>query len=143
MAGGMTLVLVSHDAGTIEAVCERVVVLDEGRVAFDGPTADGLVAVPAAAGRPRGTGGARMRPEDAIAAARAEVERLKAAGGYAEPPEGRRIEPVDRVTGAQLLEWALIEPDLAKLRSTRRAGRADHVGQAAAAARPAAVPQRG
>jgi ABC-type polysaccharide/polyol phosphate transport system ATPase subunit len=42
MAGGMTLVLVSHDAGAIESVCERVVVLDEGRVAFDGPTADGL-----------------------------------------------------------------------------------------------------
>ncbi len=42
MAGGMTLVLVSHDAGAIESVCERVVVLDEGRVAFDGPTADAL-----------------------------------------------------------------------------------------------------
>jgi ABC-type polysaccharide/polyol phosphate transport system ATPase subunit len=42
MAGGMTLVLVSHDAGSIEQVCERVVVLDEGRVAFDGPTADAI-----------------------------------------------------------------------------------------------------
>jgi ABC-type polysaccharide/polyol phosphate transport system ATPase subunit len=42
MDGGMTLVLVSHDAGTIESVCERVVVLDEGRVAFDGPTADAV-----------------------------------------------------------------------------------------------------
>jgi ABC-type polysaccharide/polyol phosphate transport system ATPase subunit len=42
MAAGMTLVLVSHDAGAIESVCERVVVLDEGRVSFDGPTADGL-----------------------------------------------------------------------------------------------------
>src|SRR4051794_1048132 len=44
MSGGMTLVLVSHDAGAIESVCERVVVLDEGRVAFDGATGDGLVA---------------------------------------------------------------------------------------------------
>jgi len=44
MAGGMTLVLVSHDAGAIESVCDRVVVLDEGRVAFDGPTAGGLAA---------------------------------------------------------------------------------------------------
>jgi ABC-type polysaccharide/polyol phosphate transport system ATPase subunit len=42
MAAGMTLVLVSHDAGAIESVCERVVVLDAGRVAFDGPTAEGL-----------------------------------------------------------------------------------------------------
>jgi ABC-type polysaccharide/polyol phosphate transport system ATPase subunit len=44
MEGGMTLVLVSHDAGAIESVCRRVVLLDEGEVAFDGPTAEGLVA---------------------------------------------------------------------------------------------------
>ena len=43
MAAGMTLVLVSHDAGAIESVCERVVVLDAGSVAFDGPTAEALV----------------------------------------------------------------------------------------------------
>jgi len=61
-------------------------------------------------------------PEDALAKARAEVERLKALGRYAEPAEGLRIEPVDTVTNAQLLEWALIEPDVSKLRSTRRAG---------------------
>jgi hypothetical protein len=63
-----------------------------------------------------------MRPEDAVAQARAEVERLKALGRYAEPAEGLRIEPLDQVTRAQLLEWALIEPDLSKLRSTRRGG---------------------
>ena len=44
MEAGTTLVLVSHDADTIERVCERVVVLDAGRVAFDGPTAEALVA---------------------------------------------------------------------------------------------------
>jgi ABC-type polysaccharide/polyol phosphate transport system ATPase subunit len=44
MAAGTTLVLVSHDADTIERVCERVVVLDAGRVAFDGPTAEALAA---------------------------------------------------------------------------------------------------
>ncbi len=43
IAAGVTLVLVSHDAGTIERVCERVVVLDGGLVAFDGPTTDGLL----------------------------------------------------------------------------------------------------
>ena len=42
MDGGMTLVLVSHDAGTIESVCDRVVILDEGHVAFDGPTAEAI-----------------------------------------------------------------------------------------------------
>jgi len=43
IAAGSTVVLVSHDAGAIERVCERVVVLDAGRVVFDGPTADGLL----------------------------------------------------------------------------------------------------
>ena len=44
MAAGTTLVLVSHDPATIERVCERVVVLDGGAVAFDGPTAEALAA---------------------------------------------------------------------------------------------------
>lgn len=39
---GTTVVLVSHAPATIERACRRVVVLDTGRVAFDGPTADGL-----------------------------------------------------------------------------------------------------
>jgi ABC-type polysaccharide/polyol phosphate transport system ATPase subunit len=43
IAGGTTVVLVSHDARAIERVCERVVVLDGGRVVFDGPTAEGLL----------------------------------------------------------------------------------------------------
>ena len=63
-----------------------------------------------------------MRPEDALAQARAEVERLKAAGRYLEPQGGLEIEPLDQVARAQLLEWALIEPDLSELRSTRRFG---------------------
>ena len=43
IAGGVTVVLVSHDADAIERVCERVVVMETGRVVFDGPTEDGLV----------------------------------------------------------------------------------------------------
>jgi ABC-type polysaccharide/polyol phosphate transport system ATPase subunit len=43
IASGTTLVLVSHDPGAIERVCERVVVLDAGAVMFDGPTAEGLL----------------------------------------------------------------------------------------------------
>jgi len=43
MEAGATLVLVSHDPGTIERVCRRVVVLDHGRVRFDGPVTDGLL----------------------------------------------------------------------------------------------------
>lgn len=43
MEAGATLVLVSHDPTAIERACERVVVLDAGRVAFDGPVAEGLL----------------------------------------------------------------------------------------------------
>jgi ABC-type polysaccharide/polyol phosphate transport system ATPase subunit len=43
MAAGATLVLVSHDPTAIERACERVIVLDSGRVAFDGPVAEGLL----------------------------------------------------------------------------------------------------
>jgi ABC-type polysaccharide/polyol phosphate transport system ATPase subunit len=43
IAGGTTLVLVSHDATAIERVCERVVVLESGEIVYDGPTADGLL----------------------------------------------------------------------------------------------------
>jgi ABC-type polysaccharide/polyol phosphate transport system ATPase subunit len=42
IADGATLVLVSHDAGLIERTCARVIVLDHGRLVFDGPTAEGL-----------------------------------------------------------------------------------------------------
>ena len=42
IAAGATLVLVSHDAGVVERTCGRVIVLDQGRLAFDGPTAEGL-----------------------------------------------------------------------------------------------------
>ena len=40
---GTTVVLVSHAPATIERACRRVIVLDTGRVAFDGPTAEGLL----------------------------------------------------------------------------------------------------
>lgn len=40
---GTTVVLVSHAPGTIERACQRVAVLDAGRVVFDGPTPEGLL----------------------------------------------------------------------------------------------------
>jgi ABC-type polysaccharide/polyol phosphate transport system ATPase subunit len=42
IAGGATLVLVSHDAALVERTCERVVVLDHGAVAFDGAAAEAI-----------------------------------------------------------------------------------------------------
>ena len=57
--------LVSHDAGTIEQVCERVIVLDHGKVAFDGPTDDAIRAYRRLlAGEPP-DGAAATRPEEA------------------------------------------------------------------------------
>ena len=56
-----------------------------------------------------------MRPEDALAAAR---ERA-AAREWPEMP-GFSVEPVESVTLDQLYEWAVIEPELEGLYSTRR-----------------------
>jgi ABC-type polysaccharide/polyol phosphate transport system ATPase subunit len=39
---GKTVVLVSHDLSSVRALCERTVVLDHGRVAFDGPTTEAI-----------------------------------------------------------------------------------------------------
>jgi ABC-2 type transport system ATP-binding protein len=40
---GTTVVLVSHSPATIERVCRRVIVLEAGRVTFDGPAPEGLL----------------------------------------------------------------------------------------------------
>jgi ABC-2 type transport system ATP-binding protein len=37
---GTTLMLTTHDLGDIEDVCERIVIIDEGRKIFDGPLAE-------------------------------------------------------------------------------------------------------
>ena len=63
-----------------------------------------------------------MKPEEALDFAAAQAAARRAAGGYSEPDGVGAIEPLDQVTRAQLLEWALVEPDLSKLRSTRRGG---------------------
>ena len=39
---GGTIVFVSHDASAVERLCERSVLLDRGRVAFDGPTREAV-----------------------------------------------------------------------------------------------------
>ncbi len=39
---GGTIVFVSHDASAVERLCERAVLLDTGRVAFDGPTREAI-----------------------------------------------------------------------------------------------------
>ena len=63
-----------------------------------------------------------MRPEDALRAAREAAAAARARGAYADELEGLEIAPTDRVSTEQLLEWAVIEPDLELVRSTRRRG---------------------
>jgi ABC-type polysaccharide/polyol phosphate transport system ATPase subunit len=41
--GGGTIVFVSHDAVAVERLCERAVLLQDGEIAFDGPTHDAIV----------------------------------------------------------------------------------------------------
>ena len=41
---GGTIVFVSHDASSVERLCERAVLLRSGEVAFDGPTHEAIVA---------------------------------------------------------------------------------------------------
>jgi hypothetical protein len=64
-----------------------------------------------------------MRPEEALEAARRAAAAARARGAYAEDLTGFTVEPTDRVTTEQLLEWAVIEPDMEIVRSTRRWGR--------------------
>jgi len=58
-----------------------------------------------------------VRPEEALAAARARAGEVPS-----ELLEGFRVEPRARVGVDQLVEWAVVEPDLRYVRSTRRAG---------------------
>jgi hypothetical protein len=58
-----------------------------------------------------------VKPEEALAAARA------AAAQRDDPlPTGMSIEPTERVSIEQLMEWANIEPDVDLMRSTRKLG---------------------
>ena len=39
---GKTVVIVSHDLGSVESLCDRTIVLDQGRVVFDGNAREGV-----------------------------------------------------------------------------------------------------
>jgi len=79
IASGTTVVLVSHDAGAIERVCDRVVVLDAGQVAFDGPTTEGLLHYHRLMGTERG-GGESLRQPGSAAVEVSDVELRDGAG---------------------------------------------------------------
>ena len=79
MEAGATLVLVSHDPSAIERVCRRVVVLDGGRVAFDGEVAEGLLFYHRLLGAESG-GSRSLRPVAPSTLEVAELELLDADG---------------------------------------------------------------
>jgi hypothetical protein len=66
---------------------------------------------------PAGIGGVAVKPEDALPSARA-----AAAARDDELPAGMAIEPTERVSIEQLMEWAAIEPDIELMVSTRKLG---------------------
>jgi ABC-2 type transport system ATP-binding protein len=39
IAKGMTVILTTHDLGDIEELCQRVIIIDDGRIIYDGPIA--------------------------------------------------------------------------------------------------------
>jgi hypothetical protein len=63
-----------------------------------------------------------MRPQDAVEAARRSLARKREEGAYAENLEGWRVQPPERPSTDMLLEWAIIEPDMDLVTSTRRLG---------------------
>jgi hypothetical protein len=63
-----------------------------------------------------------VTPEEALAAARTAAAEARARGEYTTDLSGFAIAPTDRVSVEQLMEWAVIEPDESKMRSTRRLG---------------------
>jgi len=63
-----------------------------------------------------------MKPDEAIDAARAALAHQRAEGAYGEDLETWRIVPPERPSTELLLEWAIIEPDMDLVVSTRRLG---------------------
>jgi hypothetical protein len=61
-------------------------------------------------------------PEEALQRARDEAAQMRTAGAYAEARGEIDVRPPDSVSLAKLYEWAMIEPDLRDVRSTRRYG---------------------
>jgi hypothetical protein len=61
-------------------------------------------------------------PERALERARAAVDAMRAEGAYQAEQSAAQRQPSARITADRLLEWALIEPDLRNVRSTRRLG---------------------
>jgi hypothetical protein len=60
--------------------------------------------------------------ERALERARAAAASMRAEGAYSDEQSAAQRRPPATITSDRLLEWALIEPDLRDVRSTRRLG---------------------
>jgi hypothetical protein len=63
-----------------------------------------------------------VKPEEAVDRAREALAARRAEGAYAENMDECRVRPPERPSTELLLEWAVIEPDLDLVVSTRRLG---------------------
>ncbi len=61
-------------------------------------------------------------PEEALEAARRAAQEGHAQGAYAEAPPSLDASPVSHISNSRLVEWSLLEPDIERVISTRRAG---------------------
>ena len=86
---GGTIVFVSHDAASVERLCDRAVLLKDGLVAFDGPTHEAIVAY-------RGLLAGERNPEERSAG-------LKEWGGDVARVENVRLLGADGEERVQLL----------------------------------------
>jgi ABC-type polysaccharide/polyol phosphate transport system ATPase subunit len=119
IAAGATLVLVSHDAGAIERVCDRVVVLDGGHVEFDGPTAEGLLHYHRLMGTEQG-GGKSLRPGSDHALHVSDVELRDAAGrGSSVFSSGARLQVIVAVRARRPVETPVLALELRAQDGTR------------------------
>jgi homopolymeric O-antigen transport system ATP-binding protein len=83
---GRTVLFVSHNMGAVRSLCERALVLDGGRVIFDGSAGDGIAAYMSEVGRLEGGGQVEWSPEDP---SRPRTEEIGLVGIRLAAPSGR------------------------------------------------------
>jgi len=64
-----------------------------------------------------------VTPQDALQRARTAAAAMRADGAYAEATPARLGPPSPTAADRKLPQWALIEPDISEVRSTRRFGK--------------------
>jgi ABC-2 type transport system ATP-binding protein len=110
---GATVVLTSHDLGDVRAVCERVVLLHQGRVLFDGDM-DGLVERLGGQRRLVVTVAAPLPSRPEILGGQWDAEGLRFTVGFSGPAPKVLAELTRALgeLGAELEDIAVLEPDI-------------------------------